>query len=373
MRIGLDVTPLALPLTGIGVFVSQLAGAIRDNPSTDLVPIALTGRSRSVVERQLPDGTSLGRSYPARLLHHVWKHIDLPTAAQLVGPVDVVHGTNFYGIPTSASTAELITVHDTGPWLRPTEVPVAVRSFPRLVERAVSRGAHVHTLSHAAGEEVQELLNLPAERVHPIQIGFDEPDPRPIAPPGLDVLSSGRFLLGIGTIEPRKRFVELVRSVLPLLEADPELHLVIAGAGPRSTELQTVIEQLGASRARIHLPGYVSPENKSWLLRNASVLISNSKSEGFGMVPLEAMAVDTPVITTDGAVQREVCGDAAVFVPLDEPKALAEATSSLLSDPARAAAMANLGRAQASKFTWALCTDGLIQLYEELSVNSPTS
>ncbi len=366
MRIGLDVTPLSLPLTGIGVFVSQLAGAITDHPSTDLVPIALTGRSRSVVERQLPDGTSLGRSYPARLLHTLWNHIDLPTATQLVGPVDVVHGTNFYGIPTGASTAELITVHDTGPWLRPVEVPAAVRPFPRLVKRALSRGAHVHTLSYAAGEEIQELLRLPADRVHPIQIGFDEPDPHPIAPPGLEVMSSGRFLLGIGTIEPRKRFVELVRSVVPLLEAEAELHLVIAGAGPRSAELRTVVEQLGATRARIHLPGYVSPENKSWLLRNASVLISNSKSEGFGMVPLEAMAVDTPVVTTDGAVQREVCGDAAVFVPLEEPEVLASEVSSLLSDPARAAALANLGKAQAGKFTWARCTDRLIQLYGEL-------
>lgn len=372
MRIGLDVTPLSLPLTGIGVFVSQLMWAITEDPQSKLVPIALTGRSRSIIEARLPPGVSLGRSWPARVLHSFWKRMDFPTASQLAGPVDVMHGTNFYGIPTNSTTAELITIHDTGPWVRPGEVSPAARSFPRLVERALARGAHVHTLSFAAAEEIQTLLNVSFGRIHPIQIGFDEPHPEPIAPTGLEVLSTTRYLLGIGTIEPRKRFEELVRSVTPLLEADPELHLVIAGQGPGAAALGTVIEGLGETGRRIHTPGYVPPRHKSWLLRNASVLISNAKSEGFGMVPLEAMAVGTPVVSTDGAVQREVCGDAAAFVPLDDPDALAHQVSVLLDEPLRAPARSEQGRTQADKFTWDKCTRGLIDLYCDLASSSRT-
>jgi glycosyltransferase involved in cell wall biosynthesis len=367
------VTPLSLPLTGIGVFVNQLVLAIYEHPGFELVPVSLTGRSRSIIQDRLPEGLLLGRSWPARVLHTVWKRVDFPTASQLAGPVDVVHGTNFYGIPTNRSTAELITIHDTGPWVRPREVSRAARSFPRLAERALARGAHVHTLSYAAAEEIQALLGIPAGRIHPIQIGFDEPDPQPVQPPGLGILSSRRYLLAIGTIEPRKRFEELVRSVKPLLDADQNLHLVIAGQGPGKAALEAVIARLGETAVRIHTPGYVGPRHKSWLLRNASVLISNAKSEGFGMVPLEAMAVGTPVVSTDGAVQREVCGGAAVFVPLKDPDALAHEVCSLLDEPLKASAKAQEGVSQAQQFTWDRCTTSLIDLYGELAASSPTS
>ncbi len=367
MRIGLDVTPLSLPLTGIGVFVHHLAHAIAHDPTTDLVPIALTGRSRSTVEERLPPGVTLGRSYPARLLHAVWKRLDVPTASRLVGPVDVVHGTNFYGIPAGRATAELLTIHDTGPWLRPDEVPAAARAFPRLAERALARGAHVHALSYAAGEEIRALLDLPADRVHPIQIGFDEPSERPIAPPALDHLSKHRFILGIGSIEPRKRFGELVQSVVPLLEADDDLHLVIAGDGPQAAALGAAVHRLGPVGERVHLPGYVEGEEKSWLLRNASVLISNAKSEGFGMVPLEAMAVGTPVVSTDGAVQREVCGDAAVYVAIDQNDSVAEAATEVLANEGLANSLRTRGRSQAARFSWAECTGQMIDLYHNLT------
>ncbi|MGI9610845.1 MAG: glycosyltransferase family 4 protein [Acidimicrobiia bacterium] len=370
MRIGLDVTPLSLPLTGIGVFVNQLAAAVAEHPDTDLVPIALTGRSRREIEQRLPETVSLGRSYPARVLHGIWKHANLPTASQLVGPVDVVHGTNFYGIPTTASTAELITIHDTGPWLRPDDVSPTVRTFPRLAERALKRGAHVHTLTFAAGEEVRALLDLPSDRVHPIQIGYDDPDPETVAPRGMEGLQSQRFVLAIGTIEPRKRFVELASSIAPLLNSDGGPHLVIAGDGPGANELRNTVGKLDHAAHRIHLPGYVGPREKSWLLRNASIVISNAKSEGFGMVPLEAMAVGTPVISTDGAVQREVCGDAAAYVAVDDPTALARETSALLNDAPRAASMATKGRTQASLFTWPECTRKMIELYRTLASSS---
>jgi glycosyltransferase involved in cell wall biosynthesis len=301
------------------------------------------------------------------VLHTVWKRLDVPTVSQLVGPVEVVHGTNFYGIPTDSATGELLTIHDTGPWLRPDEVPPAARAFPRLAERALSRGAHVHTLSFAAGAEIRALLGIPADRVHPIQIGFDEPSAGAIAPPSLEHLLNHRFLLGIGSLEPRKRFGELMQSVAPLLEADDDLHLVIAGDGPGAAELRTAINQLGPVGERVHLPGYVRAEEKSWLLRNASVLISNAKAEGFGMVPLEGMAVGTPVVSTDGAVQREVCGDAAVYVAVEENYSVAQAVSDVLTDESLADSLRVKGRSQAERFSWAECTGQMIELYRSLT------
>ncbi len=367
MRIGLDVTPLSVPLTGIGVFASQLARAVHDDPSTVLVPIALSGRSRNVIADRLPAGVRLGRSYPAGLLHRLWKRLDHPTAGQLFGKTDLVHGTNFYGIPPGKGTAELISIHDAGPWQRPADVAPAVRSFPVLAERAIERGAHVHALSRAAADELIDLLGLEPDRVHPIHLGFDPPVEDPDKPPEFATLAGTRYALAVGTLEPRKRFAELIKSFEPLLADNPDLSLVIAGGGPEETRLRDGINRMGSKADRVHLVGYVPAAAKSWLLRNAAVVVSNARTEGFGMVPLEAMSVGTPVVSTDGAVQREVCGGAALFIPVDNPDALPQAVSLVLNDSDLAERLIDEGRAQAARFTWTECTTALIRLYRKLS------
>lgn len=369
MRIGLDVTPLAVPLTGIGNMVQRFASAISEDPDFSLAPFALTGRSAERVRQNLPAGSALPRSIPAGVLHPVWKYLNLPTARQLAGgPVDLVHGTNFYGIPGGGGV-ELITIHDTGPWVRPEAVAPAVRAFPQLVDRALKRGAHVHTLSFAAGEEISSLLKIPTDRVHPIQIGFDTPVDSPEPPTDFVVGQAARYILTVGSIEPRKRLPQLVETVAPLLRQAPDLHLVIAGGGPDTNLLDDAIAQQSETTGQIHRIGYVSDREKSWLLRHAELVVSNSSSEGFGMVPLEAMSVQTPTVATDGAVQREVCGDAALLVPVEDSDAMRSAIETALTDENLRQRLVDAGTAQAAAFTWSKTTNELLDLYRSLVTN----
>ncbi len=366
MRIGLDVTPLAIPLAGIGTFTRELVHAIHRDARFELAPVAFTGRNVDEVRRNLPSGVALRRNVPARILHPIWRRFDWPQASQLIGPVDLLHGTNFTGIPTGGKCPELITIHDTGPWLRPDEVPPAARAFPVLAERAVRRGAHVHTLSYAAGEEIAELLSLGADRVHPIQIGFDAPHAEPVKPSGLGAPDGQPFLLVLGSLEPRKRTVELVSILRPILERHDHLNVVIAGDGPERGAVEAALATLGSNAGRVHLTGFVDRPGKSWLLRNALAVVSNAKAEGFGMVPLEAMAVGTPVVGTDGPAQREVCGDAALLTDPDSPADLAAAVEALIADDARIAAGAEAGRLQAARFSWERMGTEMTQLYRSL-------
>ena len=171
------------------------------------------------------------------------------------------------------------------------------------------------------------------------------------------------YALAVGTLEPRKRFAELIESFQPLLAEAPDLALVIAGDGPELGRLHDSINAMRSVADRIHLVGYVSASAKSWLLRNAQVVIQNARSEGFGMVPLEAMSVGTPVISTDGPVQREVCGGAALYIPLDNPDALPEAVRLVLGDSDLVDRLVEQGRSQAARFSWAESTARLIRLY----------
>ncbi len=368
MRIGLDVTPLAGPLTGIGRFTHELVAALAARDDLEIIPIALTGQSKQRVREHLPASfTGSLRSLPARPLLELWKRFDYPTVDRLFGSVDLVHGTNFYGPPPGRGIAELITVHDTGPWVRPDEVPRIARLFPTLVERALRRGAHVHALSYAAAEEIQGLLDLPAERVHPVPLAVDPVEPAELPAHLVAALDGHDYVLAIGTIEPRKRFPELVTSLAPLLESD--LRLVIAGgAGSDSHRLERMLADRRELSDKVILPGFVSETEKRALLGHAQAVVSAAKSEGFGMVPLEAMSAGTPVVATDGGAQPEVCGDAALLVPTDDLAALGPAVISALHDPTVRGTLIEKGRVRSRHYSWKATTDALIQLYYRLTV-----
>ncbi len=366
MRIGLDVTPLASPLTGIGTFVQRLSAALGDDPDVVLRPIALTGRSRIALNQQLPANVARAtRSFPARPLLEAWRLLDMPTVGMLFGPVDLVHGTNFYCPPAGKGVPEVLSIHDTGPWLRPHEVNRTARLFPALAERAIARGAHVHTLSVTAGNEIKALLGVDADRLHPIPLAVDPVPPAELSGQWLSRLGDRPFVLAIGTVEPRKQFPELIRACAPLFAELPDLQVVVAGgAGPDSVRLAAAVDDLGGASNQVHIAGFISENERHALLRAANVVVSAAKTEGFGMVPLEAMGAGTPVIATNSGAQPEICGDAAVLVPVGDWDALTAAIKKALYGDN--SALIEAGHKQAALFSWKRTTDSLVALYREL-------
>ncbi len=367
VRLGLDVTPLAVPLTGIGRFVRQISAAAAHAEDIDLVPISLSGRSAARIKAHLPAGVGLRRSVPARPLLEIWRRVDHPTVGRLFGPVDLVHGTNFYVPPPGHGTPELLTVHDLGPWDNPDGLPDVVRFFPELTGRAVRRGAHVHTLSHAAAAAIADRLTIPAHRLHPIPIGFD-----PVPDEALDGdlaarLVDRRYVLALGSIEPRKRVPELVEALAPVLRASPGLVLVVAG-GPGG-DSERLLRGIADARidGQIVLTGYVTDEVRGALLRSAAVVVSAATTEGFGMVPAEAMSVGTPVVATDIPAHREVCDDGALLVPSDQPEAWADAVAAILDGDEYAGPLRQRGIERARQFTWEAMTARLLDLYRSLA------
>lgn len=99
------------------------------------------------------------------------------------------------------------------------------------------------------------------------------------------------------------------------------------------------------------------------LLRGAAVVAYPSRYEGFGLVPLEAMAVGTPVVATAVGAIPEVAGDAALLVPAPDRDALAVALATALHDEAGRAGLVERGRARVERFTWSATVDGIAALY----------
>ncbi|OWY60920.1 hypothetical protein B7486_66585, partial [cyanobacterium TDX16] len=171
-----------------------------------------------------------------------------------------------------------------------------------------------------------------------------------------------RYVLWVGTIEPRKDVPVLLDAFARL--ADPEVQLVLVGPDGWNEDLSPSVAPIVD---RCHLTGFVSGPELEALYAGAAAFCLPSRFEGFGMPILEAMAHATPVVTTAGGATGEVAGDAARLVPVGDVEALAAALDDLLGDPQAAHALGERGRERARTFTWARCAEQTVAAYREVA------
>lgn len=365
LRVAFDATPLIGSPTGVGWFASQLLIAAVAHADVEPIAFAMTWRGRSCLRSATPSGVSVvERPMPARLMRALWGLVDFPKIEPWTGRVDVVHGTNFVVPPSRA--LRVVTVHDMTAWRFPELVERATLAIPHLVQRAASHGAWIHTPSNFVAEEVKTLVDVDPERVVAVASGVPVLAP---SAPGAGRRRAGlgdgdRYILALGTIEPRKNHAGLVRAFDIAAKARPDLHLVVAGpAGWGSDAFHRAVEK-ARTGDRIHVLGYVSDADRAALVRDADVFAYPSVYEGFGFPPLEAMSAGVPVVATSVGSLPEVLSDAALLVPsTDDPVPFADAMTLVLDDDAVRTRLSRSGPAHTSKFSWDTTLMGLVALY----------
>lgn len=173
-----------------------------------------------------------------------------------------------------------------------------------------------------------------------------------------------RFMLYVGTIEPRKNLPVLIRAFQQA--ALEGVKLVIGGKkGWMYEETFAQVQALGLAD-RIIFTGFVADEDLPALLSLAEIFVFPSQYEGFGFPVVEAMACGAPVITSNVSSLPEVSGDAALLIAPTDVAGLAEAMRHATSDAGLRAAMAEKGIAQAARFTWRRCALETVAFYEEI-------
>jgi len=370
LSVALDATPLLGTTTGVGVFCREALGALARTGRVDTRAFAVTWRRRHMLEGRVPEGVEIvGRAMPARPLQLFWRRSEVPKIETFIGKVDVVHGANFV-VPPARSALRVLTVHDLTIIRFPEMCEPATRRFAGLVRRAVAQGSWVHTPSEFVAREVVALLGADPERVRAVHHGVPRsagaPDRPRDANPAIELPEGvSRYVLSIGTAEPRKDLPGLVRAFDAIASRFQDLALVLVGQkGWGIEELERSLET-AHSRERIVTPGYVPDEALASLLARATVLAYPSLYEGFGLPALEAMAAGVAVVTTRAGALPEVVGDAALMVEPGDSDALAGALEKVLVDEGMRAALIERGRARAGEFTWDACATGLVGLYED--------
>ena len=346
MRVALHAGQLLQPVPGgIGRYVEGLA---RHLPGPE---VSLTAFGGGPAPARLPEAVAWHRlaGPPGAWRYLAWHWLRRPSLG--LGGADVIHAPSL-AVPPTGGRPLLVTIHDLAFLSHPDCFPARGRAFHRRgLELARAEAAAVVVPSRFTASELL-AAGFEAHRIHVVPHGIDPPPEAPPGPPP----DSGSYILFVGTLEPRKGLPLLLDAFALLHRERPGLRLVVAGPpgwGP-GPDLQ---------RPGVVARGQVGEADLDALYRGAALLAVPSRTEGFGLPALEAMARGCAVVASDAGALPDVVGDAGVLVTLGLRDVLAQACAALLDDDDRRAALADAGRRRAAGFTWAACVEGHLAAY----------
>jgi glycosyltransferase involved in cell wall biosynthesis len=246
----------------------------------------------------------------------------------------------------------VLTIHDLAIYIRPEWFPPGQPLSTRLVvPRSIERATSLIAVSRNTARDLASLFDRRLEEITVIHEGV-APGFHPLPVEQLPVIRRRfglpeRFILFVGSIEPRKNLPTLLQAWAALPDRP---DLVIAGAwGWRYEPIREQIERLGTG---VRLLGPVEPADLPGLYNVATLLAHPAHYEGFGLTPLESMACGTPVVCSNAASLPEVVGEAALLVDPADVSGWTAALDRVLHDPGVASDLRRKGIVRAAEFTW---------------------
>jgi glycosyltransferase involved in cell wall biosynthesis len=281
----------------------------------------------------------------------VGRHLQWPAAIRRLHP-DAYFGPagalplGHVGCPTA------ITIHDLAIYRNAKWFPGGQPLSTRLVvPRSVLRADVIVAVSDNTARDVVELFGVDRRRVEVVPHGVSTR----FRPMGGDELAEARakfqlpdrFILFVGTVEPRKNLDTLLDAWV-LMRDRPDL-VVVGSWGWRYDEIRAKMERLGP---RLHHLDGIGPQDLPAIYNLARALAHPAWYEGFGLPPLEAMACGTPVVVSEASSLPEVVGDAGLTVPPGDVEAWRKALERVVEDTELAAGMRHRGILRAAQFSW---------------------
>jgi glycosyltransferase involved in cell wall biosynthesis len=370
MRIAIDAIPLAESKTGIGHYTDSLAEWLarlnQDHQYELLSPFDFDFDARNGKPKNLSK-----RFFPVRSVFRKWWLVGLPVMLQ-ISPVDLFHGTN-YCIPVYAPCPTVVTIHDMSIYAHPnTHKLTNVIRGKRRIPLMARRSSMIIAPSEWTKREIIKYLRTRSEKISVIYEAAREiMEPLPLSA-CLDVLEKHKirrpYLLYVGTIEPRKNLLTLIRAYEELLKSSahrPQLVLC-GGRGWLDDEVFKLVEDLNLQN-QVRFTGYVDDIDLPALYSAAAVFVYPSLYEGFGLPPLEAMACGTPVVTSNSSSLPEVVAKAGLMHDPYNYRALTECIMTILNDVAAYDHFKRAGLEQASHFSWERVARETQVVYDELA------
>jgi glycosyltransferase involved in cell wall biosynthesis len=301
-------------------------------------------------------------SLPRRALYESWHTLRRPPVEKATGPVDVIHATGMVVPPRSAPL--VVTVHDLAFVGHPEYGTRAGNRFFRRSLELTRRCADLVVCPSEATRRDCIAHGIDGDAVRVVPWGVERPTDASLRADHLTAygLLPGRYVLWVGTIEPRKNLPALVEAYARLARSDLTLALV----GPKGWN-EDVKALLAPVEDRVRTLGFVPPADMTALYAHAAVFCYPSLSEGFGLPVLEAMAAGAAVVTSKGTATEEVLGGCGLAVDPTDVEAIADALAALVDDPQERERLGAAARARAATYTWERTASLTVEAYRSVA------
>ncbi|MDD5527988.1 MAG: glycosyltransferase family 1 protein [Patescibacteria group bacterium] len=311
--------------------------------------------------------------YPNKIFNYILQKIlRWPKIDKLLGGVDVFWSPHFNFAALSKQTRHILTVHDLSFLITPDFFSARKNFWHKVlnVRKMMADADVIAAISENTKQDIIRLTGINADKIKVIYDGvsadfhpIDKTDEKLIAIKNKYNLPD-KFILYLGTIEPRKNIIGLIKAFEQVAE-NPALQgyqLVIAGSG--GWKNSSVFQAVNNSefKDRINLVGYLENSEKAYYYNLCSIFCYPSFYEGFGLPVLEAMACGAPVITSDISSLPEVAGDAALLINPADINSISRAIIALAGDEKLREIYSVRGVERAKLFSWR----GSAQRYAEL-------
>jgi glycosyltransferase involved in cell wall biosynthesis len=363
MHLALSIEALAPEMGGIGRYTWELAKRLPHRPEIDTIRYWRNGRWTR-------DAGPFVRAMPTsrRSLVPLWVR-NLQGSATMRRRL--FHGTNYF-LPRGAEGG-VVTAMDLSVFHQPEFHPIErVRFFETNVPDSMERAGAIITCSNTIRDELITFFDLSAERVTVVPLGvsdiFKPHTAKEMAPVlARHGLEAGGYALSVATLEPRKRFPDLLNA-WRALPHDIRHRWPLAVAGGKGWLSDNIRDQLerGVTAGWVRELGYVPEADLPALYAGSALFIYPSTYEGFGLPPIEAMASGVPVVVANASCLPEVTRGAAMLVhPLDI-EGFAENLTRALTDGAWRRDAVSRGYDVAAGYSWDACVEKTVSVYRTL-------
>jgi glycosyltransferase involved in cell wall biosynthesis len=386
-RIGIDIRCLAEGRrTGVEeytrYFLKNLLTADKENEYVLFLNSFKKPKADLEWVKEYPNVSLKITRYPNKLLNFFFWYLGWPKIDSLIGGVDVFFLPNIIFGAVSQKAKLFATIHDLSFERYPETFSMRRQLWHNFInpKKIVKRADRIIAVSESTKNDLISLYGIDPQKIRVILSGVDlkfrvigRNDGRLVAVKEKYSLPY-KFILYLGTIEPRKNIAGVVRA-FNFLQADAKKEgndelqkykLVIAGhRGWLSGEIFSEIEN-SEFRDQIIFTDFVADEDKEYLYNLASAFVYPSFFEGFGFPVLEAMACGIPTVTSNNSSLPEIAGPAAILIDPNKPEEIFLSLREILTQRELAEKMKSAGLARAQNFQWPKAAREFISLIKEV-------
>lgn len=379
MRIGIDCRTVLNPRlgerAGVGHYTYNLVKEIIRQDTDNEYVLYFDYRMRDVSDFTADHATV--KFFPfsqyGKFLSFGYSHM-LISAYLLKEGLDLYH-VPAGNVPLTYPKQVVYTVHDLAIYKNPDWFPSQTLARHFLTPQSLRAANHIIAVSKSTKKDLQELFNIKPARIDVVYEGAAV-DKVQLKRKSKETVSKfqlpKQYFLFVGTLEPRKNLVTLLRAYKTLVSSYPQytdVPLVVAGhKGHRHEMVFNEAHDLGLTKKQFRYVGYVTHNEKIELFRHATAFVFPSLYEGFGIPVLEAMAIGVPVIASNVSSLPEITGkDGAILVDPNNEAGFTDALRLMLEDPSARTKIAEKGKKRAAEFSWQRAARETISVYERMS------